>query len=862
MKKQFRTIMSASAAMIMTAVSCVDTSQLENDLSDLENRVDAIEEQVAQANSNAVALQKIFDGAIKILDAAEREDGTGYDITFSDGTVISVYAESDGEGVTPVIGIDSEGNWTVKIGDGDPEVIEGSANAFGDDAPAPQLRVNADGYWEISTDGGKTFALLEGADGKPIKATVSDKTDSFFKEISYDSSRGELHIVLADGRELDIPVLDILSMELEGYQEGEETICLNETLRYPAVFSEDVAEAFCTCPDGWRVQILETAGGTGQEVAVTGPASGQEGEYQVKIYLQSEQEYLKVYTFTFHLNPVSLDQSDCTEWNEFLSDSPDNILLDFSYAGYMHGETAPAEIAMDFSSGTANVNGETFRIYDVTDYGAIPDDGKSDREAFLALLESIAGEPVLNAAGDQLTFPHKNSYKVVIYFPEGDFILHTEEDNLASSSAPEGYTTPSIIIRGSDIVLKGAGRDKTTITMQSPGMPSTSARYSSPDMIQLKHNTGIQYSNILATVTGDSPKGSFEVTVSGAGSLKEGDWVCLYLAPNNDPEVVAQELSPYQPDGSWEIVRNGVTVEDIHQIESVSGNTVRFREPLMHEVTDSWNWSIVGYQHYENVGVEDITFVGNAKDRFDHHAGWEDDGAYKLISMTRLVNSWMRRVGFHSVSEASSLISCANSSVYDVIIDGSRGHAAIRSQASSRIFIGAVEDKAEGYSMDELGHDVTGSSITTTGQYHATGVSKESIGAVLWRNTWGNDACFEAHATQPRATLIDCCSGGWMRWRQGGDAAQMPNHLADLTVWNFNNTTPYSGEWIWWDNGSAWWKFLPPAIIGFHGEPVSFNQEQSLRISSNGSQVSPESLYEAQLRRRLGYVPAWLNALK
>lgn len=227
MKKQFRTIMSASAAMIMTAVSCVDTSQLENDLSDLENRVDAIEEQVAQANSNAVALQKIFDGAIKILDAAEREDGTGYDITFSDGTVISVYAESDGEGVTPVIGIDSEGNWTVKIGDGDPEVIEGSANAFGDDAPAPQLRVNADGYWEISTDGGKTFALLEGADGKPIKATVSDKTDSFFKEISYDSSRGELHIVLADGRELDIPVLDILSMELEGYQEGEETICLN-----------------------------------------------------------------------------------------------------------------------------------------------------------------------------------------------------------------------------------------------------------------------------------------------------------------------------------------------------------------------------------------------------------------------------------------------------------------------------------------------------------------------------------------------------------------------------------------------------------------------------------------------------------
>lgn len=862
MEKHIRTILAVSAATIMTAVACVDTSHLESSLTDLENRVEAIEEQTAQANSNAIALQKIFNGGIKILGVEDRGDGTGYDITFSDGTVIPVYKDNGGEGVTPVIGIDSEGNWTVTIGEGDPEIIEGAANAFGEDAPVPQLRVNADGYWEISTDGGKTFTLLEGPDGKPIEATVSNKTDSFILEISFDSSLGMLHLKLADGRNLDIPVLDILSMELEGYQEGEETICLNETLRYPAVFQDNVEEVFSTCPDGWRVQILEATGGTGHEVAVTGPAAGQEGEYQIKIYLQSKEGYLRVYTFSFRLNPVSLDESDCREWNEFISDSPDNILLDFSYAGYMHGETAPAEIAMDFTSGTANVNGETFRIYDVTDYGAVPDDGKSDREAFLTLLEAIAGEPVLNAAGDQLTFPHKNSHKAVIYFPEGDFILHTEEDNLASSSAPEGYTTPSIIIRGGDLVLKGAGRDKTTITMLSPAMPSTSAMYSSPDMIQLKHNTGIQYSNILATVTGDSPKGSHEVTVSGTSSLKEGDWVCLYLAPNNNPDVVAQELFPYQSDPSWEIASKGVKVEDIHQIKSISGNTVTFHEPLMHEVTASWNWSIVSYQHYENVGVEDITFAGNAKEGFDHHAGWEDDGAYKPISMTRLVNSWMRRVRFHSVSEASSLISCANSSAYDIIIDGSRGHAAIRSQASSRVFIGAVKDMAQGYSMDELGHEVTGTTITTTGQYHATGVSKESIGAVLWRNTWGSDGCFESHATQPRATLIDCCSGGWMRWRQGGDATQMPNHLADLTVWNFNNTTPYSGEWIWWDNSSSWWKFLPPAIIGFHGEPVSFSQEQTLRISSNGTQVSPESLYEAQLRKRLGYVPAWLNALK
>ena len=31
---------------------------------------------------------------------------------------------------------------------------------------------------------------------------------------------------------------------------------------------------------------------------------------------------------------------------------------------------------------------------------------------------------------------------------------------------------------------------------------------------------------------------------------------------------------------------------------------------------------------------------------------------------------------------------------------------------------------------------------------------------------------------------------------------------------------------------------------------------------STGTKVTPESLYEAQLRNRLGYVPGWLNALK
>ena len=552
-------------------------------------------------------------------------------------------------------------------------------------------------------------------------------------------------------------------------------------------------------------------------------------------------------------------------YQDFLDKNERNILLDFSYAGYDHGESAPAEVTVTKGSDGTYTASNGYKVYNIEDYGAKGDDDLSDRDAFLDMLEDIFGAYEMKGnPATQVTFPSKNSTKAVIYFPEGNYILHTSDDNVKLDGKDLSQT---ILIRGGDLIMKGAGRDKTTITMKDLNLPNNpDDMYSSPDMLQFKHNAGIQEEIVKATVTGSADKGDFSIEVGNASGLSSGQWVCLYLQ-NNSQELVTEELAPYPYDeipSSW-VIKNsyGVSVKDLHQIKSISGNTVTFHEPIMHEVDPKYEWTIVQYQAYQNVGVEDLTFAGNAKERFDHHLSWEDDGAFKPVSMTRVVNSWMRRVDFVSVSEACSIIESANVSVYDCEISGNRGHSAIRSQASSRVFIGAVRDIAHGYSMDELGHDVTGSDPNEiTGQYHAVGVSKESMGAVLWRNTWGSDGCFESHATQPRATLIDCCKGSWRRWREGGDYTQMPNHLADLTVWNFTNTTPYSGEWIWWDKDSEWGKFLQPIVVGFHGESVTFNEEESLRIESNGSPVQPESLYEAQLEDRLGTVPGWLTALK
>ncbi len=542
-------------------------------------------------------------------------------------------------------------------------------------------------------------------------------------------------------------------------------------------------------------------------------------------------------------------------WNKFVTGSTDNVLLDFSYAGYKHGEVeAPDGFALGYE--TVNV-----REY----MNAHPD--LTAREAFLALLKE---KRLVRIDDESKSYSNANA-RVVFYFPAGEYVLHNDEDNTLTQDVENpacdekgNNTSSSIIIYGGNFVIKGDGPDKTFIKMDTPNLPTNEkVMYSSPVMINIKHNSwlGAEYE-----VTGNAGKGTFKVKVAGASNFKVGEWVCLYLH-DNSPELVKQELLPY----AWEstmtnISTEGVQVEDYHQIVGISGDEVTFKEPIMHEVDTQWKWKLRKYSCYENVGVEDLTFVGHAVNDFKHHRSWIDDGAYKPIAFMRLVNSWMRRVNFESVSEAASIISSANFSAYKINITGNRGHAAIRSQGSSRVFIGAVRDCTDGPLADEYP-----TFQSNTGQYHACGVSKPSMGAVIWRVTWGNDACFESHATQPRATLIDNCTGGFVQSRQGGDADQVPNHLNDLTIWNMcstntklngSGTLPENGEFDWWRTGWKYWKILPPVIVGFHGDPVKFVQDQVKLDESHGIPVEPQSLYEAQLEHRLGSVPAWLNALK
>lgn len=434
--------------------------------------------------------------------------------------------------------------------------------------------------------------------------------------------------------------------------------------------------------------------------------------------------------------------SSAQAWKKFFMKSEDNILLDYSYAGYNHGESAPLD---GFAWG--------YKVINVKE--RMEKDNLSAREALIKILDENKLVRVSNQNATNATA------KIVIYFPADDYDLQ-----------PKGVTDKFPEIYGGNFVIKGDGAGKTRLLMNNP--IGTDESTTAP-LLTIKHTNSpanINNSKILATVVENAAKGSFSVKVGSVNELSVGKWVQLRLRSGND-ELLKKEVGPIysQMTTKWSVAQQpglsetnengkGVNVMEFHQIKSIDGNVVTFYEPIMHEVDIAYNdydggWVIRDYKYFENVGVEDLSFVGKAITPYYHHGdndpdapdAWLYDSGYMPLQLSRVVNSWVRNVSFESVSEAVTFGESANCSAYNISITGNRGHSAVRAQGSSRVFIGKVSDE----SFDTRGH----------GQWHGCGVSKPSMGTVVWNCNWGQDACFESHATQPRATLFDNCRGDW-----------------------------------------------------------------------------------------------------
>ena len=857
--------------LLVALYSCDERDDLRSDIDNLKERVANLEASIEQMNSDISNYQQMVEGKILVV-GYSKDEQDNYTIELSNGETITIYSGKVDMNDMPLFSVNASGHWAYTINDMTTELLvnDKPVSAIPEAGTAgvtPKLKVDANGFWLISIDNGSTWNKLGNnqiADGTQAVANAS----SLFSNVTIDEATGQITFTIrADNSQVKVPIYG-KDFYLTIKYEGTATFGLGQKQEF--LVEQANVETATIENQTWGVKLTEN------KLIVTAPKTNVQGkEYEEQIYIKifSKEGYCRVVKLPVKLLTTEIDANSALAWQRFRQ-GEDNVLPDYSYAGYNHGESAPQGA---FSLGYQVINvKERMTAKNMT-----------AREALISILQEkgmtrVNGTNKLNA-----------NAKIVIYFPAGDYILHNDDDNTRDESkqkdavdSKNNNVSSGIEIYGGNFVIKGDGPDKTRLIMETPNLPtSISNLSSSPILLAIKHTNGPNNagnSPKLASVTENAKRGDFTVKVSGTTGISSGQWVQLRLR-SGDRELVKKEIGPIALNENWAIAKApisinqssddlyGVKITEFHQVKSASNGKITFYEPIMHDIDIKYNdtegWEIRTYKYLENVGIEDLSFVGNALDGYAHHGeghaeqakvGWQYDGAYKPLLLQRVVNSWVRNVHFESVSEALTFAESANSSAYDIRISGKRGHSAVRSQGSSRVFIGKVRDES-------AGNDVYGKSCQ--GQFHGCGVSKPSVGTVLWNVTWGNDACFESHATQPRATLIDNCSGGLVYYRAGGDENEVPNHLGDLTLWNLNvtGTDSHASNFAWWSDSDTWWKIFPPIVVGTHGMNVKFSGKEQQQVTyeeSTGMKVSPESLYEAQLRERLGYVPGWLNALK
>ena len=517
-------------------------------------------------------------------------------------------------------------------------------------------------------------------------------------------------------------------------------------------------------------------------------------------YIQFRQKFLKFGNLMVFLFSASFvfAQKEARIFTDYRTDK--TVLPDFSYVGYHNGE-----------KGLPNI--KDYKVFNVIDFGAKPNDDVSDK---IAIQNAIAAA---NALGGGIAF-----------FPKGRFNVNEDSDQ-----------PNSIVSKGSRIIFRGSGSgpDGTEIFMKNMLVPKDPAQMWSVPALFVFSSGGKDKK--IGTVTTPAKTGDFTLTVSTTEGLKEGDWIILKLL-NNSKELINAELKNNQANPTWDyLVNKGIDVKVFYQIKKIDGKTITLKSPISYDVDSKYTWEIYKFANSEEVGIEDIAFVGNWKEKFVHHRSWKDDSGYNLLLLSRSTNSWIKNCRFSDCTNAAAIAQSANVMVVNCKITGNAGHQAINSNGSTNVLIAKCVDEAS--------------------QWHSFGSSHGSMNTVIWKCSYPSTTCFESHASQPRNTLLDNVEGGLLSNRGGGAIENMPNHMQGLVLWNYTQTNDPVKEFEFWPTTDVWWKIPNPIIVGFRSKGTTFKTEQLGHSESLMEQVEPVSLYEAQLKLRLNKIPEWLNVL-
>ena len=158
---------------IFTLCACSALEDVQQDVIELQDRVEKIE-------SSLQKLQAAYSEGMIIKDVTRLSDvdEEGWTVLFSDNSSIVIYDGKDGDqgekgdkgdqGEKGDKGDQGEKGDKGDQGEKGEDGQDGKDGIDGKDGVTPMLIINAEGYWEVSYDNGKTYELLLDSNGKPV----------------------------------------------------------------------------------------------------------------------------------------------------------------------------------------------------------------------------------------------------------------------------------------------------------------------------------------------------------------------------------------------------------------------------------------------------------------------------------------------------------------------------------------------------------------------------------------------------------------------------------------------------------------------------------------------------------------------
>ena len=366
MKLHFNSLIKCAAAVFCGAslFACNDLSELEERVDSLDSRITALENQLPALQENIDAVQALFDGKVFITAISTNDTGDEYTLTMSDGKTYTIKQGKIGN--TPQIAV-KDGYWIVSYDNG---ATFSQIKVNGKDVPvtaAPMFRVDADGNWEISTDG-TDYEDVKDVNGNTVPA-VGEGGD-FFQNIEYNEETGELSLTLADGKTYSFTVSTDFICQIVS-EENPEEFSPGQTRTFD-VKLRGVKEIYITKPAGWEASLEgEDAADPAAEITATLTVTApEEAAAETKISADTDTDLvlhafaaaddrsifakIAVAVVIASEPEVSVEATDITDGSITYTVTPNELATSWKYIHQLSSAEAPTAESTGWTDGSEN----------------------------------------------------------------------------------------------------------------------------------------------------------------------------------------------------------------------------------------------------------------------------------------------------------------------------------------------------------------------------------------------------------------------------------------------------------------------------------------------------------------------------